>query len=234
MPVFNLLGGSCHLCGSLLSGQLDACADCRAELPWLHAACRHCAEPLFLPAGQRGICGQCQVAAPAIAQIESAFRYRYPLDRLVQRFKFERNLEVGQLLATLFADEMTRRIQEKRVERPMLLLPVPLHPRRERERGFNQAVILARTLEKRLEIPMSGELLRTRDTPVQSGLDRKTRRRNLRGAFRVTGNLPTHVAIVDDVSTTGSTLAEIAGLLARHGVQRVDAWVLAKTPRDRD
>ena len=152
----------------------------------------------------------------------------------MQRFKFERGLDVGNLLAHLFADEMARRLCNEQVELPQLLLPVPLHPRRERERGFNQAEILSRRLGGLLGIPVSGELRRTRDTPVQSGLDRTTRRRNLRNAFRLKTTLPAHVTIVDDVSTTGSTLDEIATLLARHGVERVDAWVLAKTPRDRD
>ncbi|MDX1444503.1 MAG: ComF family protein, partial [Gammaproteobacteria bacterium] len=219
--------GSCHLCAMPVSGQLDLCADCRAELPWLVAACTHCAAPLLLPPGTRGACGRCQVKPPPMTSTTAVFRYRYPMDRLVQRFKFERGMAEGRLLASLFAETMAARS----IDRPEALLPVPLHPARERERGFNQSEFLAGALSKALEIPIENKSLqRVRYTDVQSGLDRKARRRNLRNAFVARGDFPGHVAIIDDVTTTGATLEEVARVLLKAGAQRVDAWVLARTP----
>lgn len=112
------------------------------------------------------------------------------------------------------------------------LLPVPLHARRLRERGFNQSELLASEIAQRLCIPLLTDVLfRTRETAVQSGMNAAARRRNVRGAFALCDDpLPTHVAIVDDVITTGSTTGEIARLLHAAGVTKVEVWALARTP----
>jgi ComF family protein len=116
---------------------------------------------------------------------------------------------------------------------PGAIVPVPLHPSRLRKRGYNQALELAKPLAKRLGIPVSREVLhRTRATHAQTELTAIQRRRNVRGAFAVNidGNAPEHVAVLDDVFTTGATLAECACVLKRAGVQRVDVWALARAP----
>jgi len=114
-----------------------------------------------------------------------------------------------------------------------LIVPVPLHRSRLRQRGYNQALELARPLAARLGVPLAHDVLvRSRDTSAQTELDRAARRRNVRGAFHLREAivLPDHVALFDDVMTTGATLAECARLLKRAGVRRVDAWALARAP----
>ncbi|MFZ5724520.1 MAG: ComF family protein [Pseudomonadota bacterium] len=152
--------------------------------------------------------------------------YAFPVDRLVQQLKFSGRLPLGRVLGTLLAD----RVRQDGSALPQLLLPVPLHPARERQRGFNQARVVADTTGRALQLPVDAATLqRRRNTPAQSGLDLAARQRNLQAAFRVCGPLPSHVALVDDVITTGSTVLAIAGILRQHGVRRVDAWAVART-----
>lgn len=116
---------------------------------------------------------------------------------------------------------------------PALLIPVPLHRTRLRERGYNQALVLARPLAQALGIPLRHDLLeRTKATPPQTGLNAKARRRNLGGAFAIAPSiaLPAHVALFDDVMTTGATLREATRVLLKAGVARVDVWALARAP----
>jgi ComF family protein len=115
---------------------------------------------------------------------------------------------------------------------PDLVIPVPLHPARLRERGFNQSLEIARLVTKRLQLELDGRSVkRIRPTPPQTGLSEKERRRNLRAAFTISRDLRgRHVALLDDVITTGATLSELSYMLTRHGVERVDLWALARTP----
>ena len=150
----------------------------------------------------------------------------------MMRFKFGRSLAAGKVLSELWVDAM----QGSPPPRPDALLPVPLHPSRLRERGYNQALELARPLAREFGIALRTDLLvRSRATSTQSNLDAAERRRNLRGAFAIVDNaaLPAHVAIVDDVMTTGTTLQECAKTLLRAGVERVDVWALARAPKRR-
>ena len=148
----------------------------------------------------------------------------------MMRLKFGRSLAAGRVLSQLWIDALS----ESPPARPDLLIPVPLHASRLRERGYNQALELARPLAQALTIPLRHDvLLRTRATLAQANLDAKARRKNLRGAFAIVENaaLPQHVVIVDDVMTTGATLRECARVLLRAGVSRVDVWALARAPR---
>lgn len=146
---------------------------------------------------------------------------------LIQRFKFGRDLAAGRVLAGLTARELARR----EVPRPDLMVPVPLHSRRRRARGFNQAAVLTRDLAAHFGgLPWFEGLRRTRSTATQSELPAQARGGNVRGAFDCAG-LPSgtyHVALVDDVMTTGSTVAECARVLKRAGAGRVDIWVIAR------
>ena len=153
------------------------------------------------------------------------FRYEAPLDRLLPRLKFHDDLAAGPLCAGLMADVLAA------VPRPDVLVPLPLHRARLRSRGFDQTLELARPLARALGLPLRDDLLaRARATAPQSRLDAAARRRNLRGAFtaRSSRPLPAHVALVDDVMTTGATLHAAADALLRAGVARVDAWVCAR------
>lgn len=191
--------------------------------------CPRCALPLSTPAP---LCGECLTHEPPFTAACAPFVYASPFDQLMMRFKFGRNLAAGSVLAELWLDAL----RASPPPRPDALLPVPLHPLRLRERGYNQALELARPLGRALDIALRADLLeRTRATSAQSNLDAVERRRNLRGAFAIMKNvaLPAHVALVDDVMTTGTTLRECARTLLRAGVARVDVWVLARAPKPR-
>ncbi|HKT27661.1 ComF family protein [Dyella sp.] len=223
-----LLPWRCLLCGDAGAHGMDLCADCAAELPRNTQCCQRCALPLPLSAP---LCGRCQRKAPPWDAAWAPFRYAWPLDRLETRFKFGRDLAAGRVLATLWQRETFP------IDVPQMIIPVPLHRHRLRKRGYNQALELARSLASSLDIPCRHDvLLRTRHTHAQTGLDAIERRRNLRGAFAVCNGvaLPAHVVVLDDVFTTGATLAECVRTLRRAGVARVDAWALARAPTPGD
>lgn len=219
-----LLPPRCLLCGDAGHDGLDLCRDCAAELPRNRSCCARCALPLALPAA---LCGRCQRHPPPWQAAWSPFRYGWPLDRLESRFKFSRELAAGRSLVALWQREA------RPIELPALIVPVPLHRARLRQRGYNQALELARPLARALGVPLRHDLLlRAHPTAAQSELDAPSRRRNVRGAFAVAPRavLPRHVTVLDDVMTTGATLAECARVLSRAGVARVDVWALARAP----
>ncbi|HET8900040.1 MAG TPA: hypothetical protein VFN09_14830 [Rhodanobacteraceae bacterium] len=158
------------------------------------------------------------------------FRYAWPLDRLESRFKFSADLACGRTLARLWC------AQTPPAERPTRLIPIPLHTTRLRQRGYNQALELARPVAAAFGLQLDPRsLLRTRATTAQTTLDRAARLRNLRGAFvvRAGTTLPSHVALLDDVMTTGATLAAATRALRLAGVSRVEVWALARAPAPR-
>ncbi|MGN6313538.1 MAG: ComF family protein [Rhodanobacteraceae bacterium] len=219
-----LLPLRCLLCGARGESGLDLCAACLADLPRNDCRCARCALPLETPAP---LCGRCVRRAPPWDAAWAPFRYAYPLDRLEARFKFGADLAAGRLLASLWIASQTPG------ERPQAIVPVPLHRSRLRSRGYNQALEIARPLAKALRIPLlHGGLRRTRATDAQTELSAPQRRRNVRGAFaaHLDGDVPQHVAVLDDVFTTGATLAECTRVLKRAGVARVDVWALARAP----
>lgn len=217
-----LLPPACRLCGDDGQSGRELCPGCEHELPWNRNCCERCAEPL--PAVQgRLLCGRCLRRPPAFDQALAPLRFEPPISQLVHAFKFRGDLAAGRLLADLLADAVAG-------NRPALLLPVPLHDRRLRRRGFNQALELARRLSYRLGIPVNPRILaRCRDTPPQHEMPAQARRANVRGAFEALEELPAvHVALVDDVLTTGNTAAELARLLKRTGAARVEVWAVAR------
>jgi ComF family protein len=215
----------CLLCGADDPGGLGLCPGCRADLPWLASGCPRCAVPLAVP-GQP--CGACQTHPPPFDATVALFHYAPPVDGLVQQLKFGQGLHLARLFAGLLAERLAG------ASRPEYILPVPLHPRRQRERGFNQAVEIARPLARHLGCRVDvASCARTRATPPQAQLSAAQRRRNLRDAFRLTRPITArHIALLDDVMTTGSTLAALAGLLRRAGAERIDVWVCARTTRE--
>lgn len=226
---FALLPPHCLLCGQSGSRQRDLCAACAADLVRNDMCCPRCAVPLETSAP---LCGECLQREPSFAAAFAPFVYCSPLDQLVTRLKFGGSLAAGRVLSELWIDVL----RSTRPPRPDALIPVPLHPGRLRERGYNQALELARPLAQTLRIELCDDLLaRVRVTAAQSNLDAVARRKNLRGAFCVGSDrpLPAHVAVVDDVMTTGATLQECARTLLRAGARRVDVWALARAPKPR-
>lgn len=219
-----LFASRCLVCGEQAAGGHDLCTACLAALPWSGPACLRCAMPL--PTGD-DVCGACLRRPPPLEAVHATFVYGFPVDRLLPRLKFHRDLAAGALLARCMASAFDA------LPRPDALVPVPLHTARLRRRGYDQTLELARPLARRFAVPLQGDLLRrVRATAPQSRLDAKARRRNVRGAFvAVAGSaVPAHVVLVDDVMTTGTTLHAAAIALRRIGVARVDAWVCARVP----
>ncbi len=230
--VYNWLKSNrrCLLCDEAADTALDLCSPCEAELPWLQAHCRICALPLPAP----GLtCGACLRRPPRFERVQAPWRYAFPVDSLINRFKHQAQWPMGRLLAELLSQHLLHGFAEE-PSRPDLLLPVPLSDARLRRRGFNQAGLLAQWLARRLQLPHQPHwLMRLGDTPAQQQLDAAARKRNLRHAFalapqsRVEG---LHLALVDDVLTTGATAESLARLLKRAGAARVEVYCLARTP----
>jgi ComF family protein len=225
----SLLPLRCLLCGGRGANGRDLCDACALDFPRNDVCCPRCALPLKAPAP---LCGQCLEREPPFASAWAPFLYAHPLDLLEARFKFRGDLAAGRVLAEL----MIERAIAEMPARPEAIVAVPLHVSRLRERGYNQALELAKPVGRALGIPLARDLLvRGRATTAQTGLDATARRRNLRGAFVVpaASALPQHVVVFDDVMTTGATLRECARTLRRAGVARVDVWTLARAPQPR-
>jgi ComF family protein len=198
----------CCLCGFRgASADLDLCSFCHADLPW---------NPQRSPG----------ILAPLL--------FEHPVDEMIRKLKYHGVLEHARVLGVLLAAAA----RERALPLPKLLVPVPLHAARLTERGFNQAFALARYAGRMLEVPFAGALLRrVRDTPSQTALDVSARRANVRGVFAVAGPRAQarlfaagHVAIVDDVVTTGSTVAELKAVLLGAGVRTIESWAVARAP----
>lgn len=216
----------CLLCGAPSKTGL-CCEACDAELPRLTGGhCPVCA----LPAPSGEVCGECLKHAPAFDHTVAAFSYGFPLDKLIQSLKFRERL----ILVNYLADAVVKRVTAV----PDCLVALPLHQSRLRERGFNQSMLLARRISRRLDLPLLAHACeRVRNTPPQSSLPWKERDKNMRQAFTCSpeaGVRGKHVAIMDDVMTTGASIGELAQALKRAGAREVSAWVVARTlPHDR-
>lgn len=212
----------CLLCGA--SSPTLLCAGCADDLPLLAApGCPVCALPT--PAGE--VCGQCLREAPAFDRTQAAFRYDFPIDKLVQSFKYGHRLALG----PYFGAQLVSLAKTSRTD---IIVPLPLHRNRLAARGFNQAVELARPIARALAKPLASDICRRmRDTAPQADLPWSARKNNLRQAFHCTATLTgKHVLLVDDVMTTGASLNECARVLKLHGAASVDVLVLARALRD--
>ena len=216
----------CTLCGADGFDDQDLCLECFLALPWNRDFCHQCALPLPDSSGDDAICGECLNRSPGFSQSLSLFRYEGDVVSLIHQLKFNEKLRISRLLGEMLADC----IHINNAEIPDTIIPVPLSSKRLRQRGFNQSIEIARPVARRWNIALdTSSVRRARDTQSQTGLDRKQRRKNIRGAFEVKKPLGVqHVAIIDDVVTTTSTVAELSRVLKRSGVERVDVWSVAR------
>ncbi|WP_115717060.1 ComF family protein [Gallaecimonas mangrovi] len=193
--------------------------------------CHHCIEDLVRPIGRCKQCGEpgpalcshCRQRPPPFDEVVAGFAYEPPFSHFIHRFKYQRQWWLDSALC----QPLLAKLQQ--VDRPECLLPVPMHWSRRLWRGFNQAELLARYLGKAMAINTAPDLLRcTRAHRHQQGLTKSARQRNLNHAYRLTATPPSHVAIVDDVMTTGATVSVLAKLLKQSGCHRVQIWCLAR------
>jgi ComF family protein len=218
----------CALCLQAGQKDLDLCAGCEADLPLNERFCEHCAEPLPRDLPQPALCGACLQRPPVFDACVVPFLYSFPVDRMVQGLKYRGDLAYGRILGELLARHLALR-----QTRPEVVIPVPLAPMRYRERGFNQARELARPICKALKLTLRSDLVvRQRETREQASLVRKERLKNTQRAFVLSAPLAArHIAIVDDVVTTGSTVNEIAKVLRAGGAEWIEVWAVARAER---
>ena len=189
-------------------------------MPYL--ATPHC-PVCALPTLNGATCGRCLEYVPQFDRTVAVFAYAFPLDKMVQALKFNEQL----MLVHLLANKLAQRVEIH----PDCIVAMPLHPARLRERGFNQSLELARQIARSLNIPLLNYACqRVRDTPPQSALPWKERGKNMRKAFTCTEDLSgKHVAVVDDVMTSGASVNELARALRQANAREVSAWVIART-----
>ena len=219
---------ACSLCGEVGADRPAAlCWGCRADLPARQ-------DPARCPCGgapRASACLRCQSRALAFDDCVAACAYRYPVDLMIKKIKYQGRLD----LILPLADLLIERIDSTNMAMPECLLPVPLHAARFRQRGFNQAGEIARALARRLPAPVARSLARRRRaTEQQHALSPAQRRGNVRGAFSILKSIGySNIALIDDVVTTGATVGELARLLKRNGVEQVQVWSLAQAVPNR-
>lgn len=210
---------------------MDLCTDCLEDLPWLGVTCRRCALPL--PAESASLCGRCAQASepPAVDFCTAALAYEFPVDRLVTALKYMHRIEYARVLGELLAIRVHELLGLDQYVLPDLIMPAPLHPWRLLQRSFNQAAEIARWVAREHHLPVKTDLIRrVRHTPRQAGLSRAVRLGNMRGAFKLHGNVAQlRVAVLDDVVTTMATTRELARVLKRAGAAEVQVWAVART-----
>jgi len=213
----------CELCAAASGAEL-ICHGCHASLPRLGPACPVCA----LRTTNGEVCGHCLAEPPPFVATVAAFAYAFPVDRLLHAFKYHGRLALAEWCASAILEERER---HRGAQRPDRLVALPLAPERQRERGYNQAFEIARAIGERLRVPLMRKgMHRVRASPPQVTLPWSERAQNVRGAFACEIDLAgLSVAIVDDVMTTGASLAEFARTLHRAGAARVENWVVART-----
>jgi ComF family protein len=226
-----LIPAPCFLCGAATTDETGLCPHCL--LAWMPVErtprCPQCA----IAVAQDGLlCPECAQAPPCFDRTQTGLDFNPATRHLVHQLKFARQPWVLPALLRPLIAQIERAYPAPRRDWPLALIPMPIHPQRRQTRGFNQARLIADQLGKTFALPVLGRaVVRVKASPPQSGLDAAARRKSLAQAFAVRQSLPAHVAIVDDVMTTGSSAESLARALKQSGVRRVTVWVLARTQR---
>ncbi|MFY7697979.1 MAG: ComF family protein [Legionella sp.] len=212
----------CVLCKQYHQNRLAVCLDCSQLLKPITSCCNYCALPL--PKSDFMICGLCIKKPPYFDHTFAAFHFAEPLRSLLHKFKYNEGLYLTNFLGAMMLTRMPEKIAYSEC-----LIPVPLHPKRLHERGFNQTLELCKYLTRQLKIPYDFSIChKIKQTKPQAGLNNQQRKSNLRGSFMATPSRYQHVTLVDDLMTTGSTANELAKTLKKQGIARVDVWCCAR------
>ncbi len=220
-----LLPPTCILCGNRGIQYKDLCSYCYKDLLPNNSCCYRCAENFPINHSIPQLCGHCIKNSPAYDETHAPFIYQHAMRYLISQLKFNHQYKNARLLGTLLAEHV-----RKNSELPELIIPMPLHKNRYRQRGFNQSYEIAKTVSRKLAIPLDAHCCsRVIDTPHQSQLSAKQRLHNIKNAFAITRPVQAnHIAILDDVMTTGATSNELARMLKKTSISRVDIWVCAR------
>lgn len=218
-----LFSSHCLLCDLSCEQQQYFCDACARYLPTYKTGCKNCGIVLENQ-NQDCLCGNCLLSPPPFDHVDALFQYAEPVASLIHQLKFHGNL----MIARWFATEWIHYF--KNHELPDCILPVPLHHARLAERGFNQSVEIAKPIGKYFHIPIDTQsCIRIKNTQAQSGLKAAKRKKNVKNAFGLSRDVNAkHIAIFDDVVTTGNTVSEIAHLLRKVGVGKIDVWCCAR------
>ncbi len=224
---------SCIVCGQVAETDHSICNDCGSELPKLSDCCQRCGIELNGRLSHDRCCASCQLSPPSFDSCTAAFPYVSPINKLIADFKFSARFDIGYSLSRTLASAFNAYYTG--MDKPELLLPVPLHESRLRSRGFNQANEIGKVLAKYCAVPLSHSTLsKVRNTEPQSSMNSvAARAKNLRKAFTVSGMAElsgvTHIALIDDVVTSMATTQTISRMLREQQDCRIDVWCLART-----
>ncbi|GAB4392350.1 MAG: ComF family protein [Gammaproteobacteria bacterium] len=225
-----VLPRTCILCHKIAQQDYDLCLNCEKELPWIKQNCPICSTqlPTTLNAVNTDLtCGQCLQNPPVFERTFALFRYEPPITTFISSLKFGGKLVYIDIFSKLLIKKIRQNYHSQSL--PQIIIPVPLHTKRLRQRGFNQALELAQRCA--IGIPVNSTTLhRTRHTLAQAQLPAVQRIANVDGAFKLTKRVrATHIALVDDVVTTGNTINACCKVLKASGVKTIDVWCVAKT-----
>ena len=220
---------NCVLCASPEANNHAVCKPCLNDLPWHpKTSCPQCGLASSGTDLNRVVCGSCLNSPPDFDVTKAVFLYAYPIDAMMQRYKYGSLLNLGDTFGEFLAEKTA-------LENVDLVIPMPMHPQRLKERGFNQALEIAKVLTKndREKLDYKSAERQTL-TPPQASLPLKERVKNIKGAFKVNADKLNKfqgksIAIVDDVMTTGASLNELAKTLKKSGASHVECWVVART-----
>ena len=223
-----ILRETCFLCAANQTINHSLCEACLKDLPWLPAnSCPQCG----LSSGGQ-VCGSCLSSPPYFDATHAVFLYHYPMDTMIQRYKYSNTLSLSHTFGQLLSEKISSIHSNENID---VIIHMPMHPTRLKQRGFNQALEIAKVLDKILSKKTKAKLdyksvTRQTLTPPQASLPLKERVKNIKGAFKVNADLSgKRIAILDDVMTTGASLNELAKTLKQAGATHVECWVIART-----
>lgn len=217
----------CSICEEITDNTRELCDTCFRILPWVEDRCYQCG--LRLEGNYSVICEKCQEMPPHYDRLRALFSYDFPIVKLIMGLKFGQQLSYGRVLGELLAEKILKDWY-KDEDLPQAIVPIPLHKKRIQQRGFNQSIELIRPFLKQFNVPMLlNSCIRSQNTKAQSSLNANQRKRNLMNAFEITKPINfEHIAIIDDVVTTGSTVNALACQLKKIGVKHVDIWCICR------
>lgn len=217
----------CTLCLEKSGRDIALCPRCEQNLPWIALPCSYCALPLANSiGGAQPICGECLYQAPVYEYLQALFDYQWPVHQFVSKLKFGSHLHFAKMLGSLMSHKL------KALTPVDCMVAMPLHPKRQRERGFNQALEIAKIIAKKQQIRLDlFSCQRVKYTKAQASLSAKRRADNMHySAFKISPKLRArHVLVIEDVVTTGSTVVAFTKALKQSGVETVEIWACCRT-----